>query len=94
MNRMVEDFRPLFEGIGKATIPPIHIYTKEGRRPVAQKQRTVAHQYMEPLKKHLAELLAEDVIDRSMPQDGCQMWSSLQRSTTQTEARRLEARSG
>ena len=76
LTRMLEDCRSLFQGIGKATIPPIrHIYTKEGRSPVAQKQRPVAHQYLEPLKKHLEEILAEDVIegpfDQNMLQVGC-----------------------
>ena len=76
MTRLLEDFNPLFDGIGKAGIPPIHIYTKEGRAPVAQKQRTVAHQYLEPLKKHLEELLKEDVIEGPLGSEHSTRWVS------------------
>ena len=57
----------LFQGIGKAKIDPIHIYTKNGREPVAQKQRLVARHYLEPLKQHLQELLEGDVIEGRLP---------------------------
>ena len=38
MESILDEFSPLFEGIGNAKVSPIHIYTKEGRQPVAQKQ--------------------------------------------------------
>ena len=56
----VED---LFSGIGKAKLVPIHIFTKEGRTPVAQKRQPVAHHFMQPLRDHLDELPARDVIE-------------------------------
>ena len=63
MEKMMTEYKELFEGIGKAKIDPIHIYTKKGRTPVAQKQQLVARHYLEPLKKHLEEFLEGDVIE-------------------------------
>ena len=53
MEKLSKEYDVLFQGIGKAKIDPIHIYTKKGREPVAQKQRPVARHYLEPLKQHL-----------------------------------------
>ena len=36
MEALDEEFQILFQGIGKAKIDPIHIYTKKGRKLVAQ----------------------------------------------------------
>ena len=53
MRKLQAENQKLFEGIGRANIPAIHIQTREGVKPVAQKQRTVAQHYIQPLKKHL-----------------------------------------
>ena len=76
MSKLLGEFKPLFEGIGKARIAPIHIYTKKGRKPVAQKQRTVAHHYLEPLRKHLDELLTGDVIEGPLGSEHASGWVS------------------
>ena len=71
-----EEFQSLFQGIGKAKIDPIHIYTKKGRKPVAQRQRPVAIHYMEPLRKHLDELLQNDVIEGPLGSEHATGWVS------------------
>ena len=76
MGKLQEENQKLFEGIGKANIPAIHIQTREGVRPVAQKQRTVAKHYLEPLKKHLDELLEADVIEGPLGSEHATGWVS------------------
>ena len=80
MEVLIKEYKMLFKGIGKAKIDPIHIYTKKGREPVAQRQRPVARHYLEPLKKHLEELLEGDVIEGPLGSEharaGSLMWSS------------------
>ena len=76
MDALKADFRSIFHGIGRANIDPIHIHVKEGVQPVAQKQRPVAHHYMEPLKRHLDELLAADVIEGPLGSEHATGWVS------------------
>ena len=57
MEKLVEKHKILFEGIGRVKVAPLHIYTKEGIKPVAQKLRPVVVHLKEPLRKHLEELL-------------------------------------
>ena len=76
MERLVREYKVLFKGIGKAKIAPIHIFTKKGREPVAQRQRPVARHYMEPLKKHLKELLDGDVIEGPLGSEHATGWVS------------------
>ena len=73
---MVEEYKDLFQGIGKVKLAPIHIFTKEGRTPVAQKQRQVAHHYMEPLRQHLQELQEGDVIEGPLGPEHATGWVS------------------
>ena len=76
MKKIEEEFKDLFTGIGKVQMEPIHIFIKEGVKTVAQKQRTVARHYMEPLKKHLEELKAEDVIEGPLGSKHATGWVS------------------
>ena len=76
MEGIAKEYQSLFEGIGKAKIKPIHIFTKRGRKPVAQRQRPVALNYMEPLKKHLDELLSNDVIEGPLGSEHATGWIS------------------
>ena len=76
MESLIKEYSMLFKGIGKAKIEPIHIYTKKGREPVAQRQRPVARHYMEPLKKHLEELLQGDVIEGPLGSEHATGWVS------------------
>ena len=74
--KLSKEYDVLFQEIGKAKIDPIHIYTKKGREPVAQKQRPVARHYLEPLKQHLQELLESDVIEGPLGSEHATGWVS------------------
>ena len=74
MQLLLEEYGDLFHGIGNAKIDPIHIYTKKGRKPIAQKQRPIARHYLEPLRKHLDELLAGDVIEGLLGSEHANGW--------------------
>ena len=64
MEEIKKKYSKLFrEGIGEAKVEPIHIYAKQGVRPVAQRQRPVPLHYMKPLKEHIDLLLKEGVIE-------------------------------
>ena len=76
MEVLVDGYPELFQGIGKAKVEPIHIFLKEGAVPQAQKARPVAHQYMEPLRKHLDELLKEGVIEGPLDSVDATDWVS------------------
>ena len=76
MEKLVEKHKKLFEGIGKVKVAPIHIYTKEGIKPIAQKLRPVAVHLKEPLRKHLEELLKYDVIEGPLESKDATGWVS------------------
>ena len=76
LEELVQEFKELFQGIGKINLPPIHIHTREGMRPIAQKQRQVAHHYLAPLKQHLQELLEGDVIEGPLGSEKATGWMS------------------
>ena len=76
MEKLVEKHKKLFEGIAKEKVAPLHIYTKEGIKPVAQKLRPVAVHLKEPLRKHLEELLKYDVIEGPLESKDAMGWVS------------------
>ena len=76
MRELVEKHRKLFDGIGKVKVAPVHIYTREGAKPVAQKLRPVAVHLREPLRKHLEELLKYDVIKGPLESKDATGWVS------------------
>ena len=63
MEKLVEKYRKLLEGIGKVKMAQIHIYMRPGLKPVAQKLRPVAVYLKKPLKEHLEMLLRYDIIE-------------------------------
>ena len=76
MDALKAEFRPIFHGIGRAALDPIHIHAKAGVQPVAQKQRPVAQHFMEPLRRHLDELLDADVIEGPLGSEHATGWVS------------------
>ena len=76
MEALKAEFKPIFQGIGRTKLEPIHIYVKDDVKPVAQKQRPVAHHFMEPLKQHLSELLDGDVIEGPLGSEHATGWVS------------------
>ena len=61
MSKMLDQHPQLFQGIGEATLPPVHIHIKEGVPPVTQKLRPVPVSMMEPLKAKLDMYVEEGV---------------------------------
>ena len=57
MNKLAEEFKEVFEGIGKYKGPPVEIQVQEGVRPVVQPPRRIPLHYQEPLREHIQELL-------------------------------------
>ena len=76
MEKLSEEFKDLFEGVGEAKMDPIHIQVKEGTVPIAQKRRKVAYQYMDLLKKHLDELLEAGIIEGPLESADAADWVS------------------
>ena len=76
MKKLVEEHKKLYEGISKVKVVLLHIYTKEGIKPVAQKLRPVAVHLREPLRKHLEELLKYDVIEGPLESKDATGWVS------------------
>ena len=76
MNRVVEEFKPLFEGIGRYKGPPVQIQVKPDARPVIQPPRRIPLHYRQPLEDHLAELLEQDVIEGPLQEEERGTWIS------------------
>ena len=77
LNKLVDRYPGVFSGIGRIKLDPIHIHRKEGgRSPVAQKLRPVALHLMEPLKKHLDELVEGGVIEGPLGSEYATGWVS------------------
>ena len=62
MEKVAEDFKEVFQGIGKYKGPPVEIQVKEVVRPVVQPPRRIPLHYQEPLREHIQELLEAGVI--------------------------------
>ena len=77
IKQIVDKYPAVFSGIGKVKLKPIHIHLKENNKtPVAQKLRPVALHLMEPLRKHLEELVAGDVIEGPLDSEFAVGWVS------------------
>ena len=77
LNKLVDKYPEVFSGIGRVKLDPIHIHRKEGgRSPVAQKLRPVALHLMEPLRKHLDELVQGGVIEGPLGSEYATGWVS------------------
>ena len=74
MTKLLEEFPQIFEGIGLAKAPPIHIHVKEGVRPVTQKLRPVPVSMMEPLREKLDLYVKEGVIEGPLGADEATGW--------------------
>ena len=62
MEKVAEEFKEVFEGIGKYKGPPVELQVQEGVRPVVQAPGRIPLHYQEPLKEHIQELLDAGVI--------------------------------
>ena len=74
MKQIVEDHRPVFQGMGRAKVPPIHIQVKEDARPITQPKRPIPLQLREATLRKLKELKENDLIEGPLPPRECKGW--------------------
>ena len=74
LEKIIEGYTSVFEGIGRAKMKPIHIFLKEGVVPVQQKQRPVAFHYKDRLKEHINELSKAGVIEGPLESKDATGW--------------------
>ena len=53
---LVEKYKSVFKGLGRAKVEPVHIEVDPSVKPVQQKRRTVAFKYQEKFRRHIQEL--------------------------------------
>ena len=73
---IVERYKSVFQGIGRASVAPIHIYTKPNSKPRQQKQRPVALHFKERMEDHVKELVAGGVVDGPLDSKDATGWIS------------------
>ena len=76
MEKVVKDYKELFEGIGKYKGPPVKIQVKERVRPVVQPPRRIPLHYQDPLEKHIQELLEAGVSEGPLQHEEEGTWVS------------------
>ena len=76
MDRIIQDHKELFEGVGKYNGEPVRIQLEENVKPVIQPPRRIPLHYVQPLNDHLEELLKEDVIEGPINQEEQGTWIS------------------
>ena len=76
MERVVKNFKPLFEGIGKYKGQPVPIQMREDVSPVIQPVRKIPLHYIYPLDNHITELLQQDVIEGPLIKEEPGTWMS------------------
>ena len=74
MEIIKEQFADIFEGIGEAKVPPIHVYIDKNAKPIAQKQRPIPINMMEPLKQKLDEFVAAGIIEGPLDSEHARGW--------------------
>ena len=74
MADIVKEHQAVFQGMGRAKVPPIHIQMKEGARPIMQGKRQIPIQLREATLKKLQELKANDLIEGPLPTKECTGW--------------------
>ena len=76
MEKVAEEFKEVFEGIGKYKGPPVELQVQEGVRPVVQAPGRIPLHYQEPLKEHIQELLDAGVIEGPLQHEEEGTWVS------------------
>ena len=74
LEKILDGYTSVFEGIGRAKMKPIHIFLKEDVVPVQQKQRPVALHYKDRLKEHIDELAKAGVIEGPLESKDATGW--------------------
>ena len=76
MAKLVNEFKDIFEGVGKYEGPEVVIQLKENVKPVIQPARRIPLHYVKPLEDHLAELAKEDVVEGPLVEEEEGTWIS------------------
>ena len=74
MEEIVEDNKEVFQGMGRAKVPPIHIQVKDNAVPITQGKRPIPLQLREATLKKLKELKDHDLIEGPLPTSECTGW--------------------
>ena len=74
MARIVDEYKQVFEGMGRAKVDPIDIKMKPGAVPITQGRCEIPIQYRKPLEKKLKELLENDLIEGPLPANRVKGW--------------------
>ena len=76
MRKLMEQYDSLFQGLGNATVEPVHIEVDASVKPVQQKQRPIALQYKQLFKQHIEELQREGVVSEPLNSNSARGWIS------------------
>ena len=76
MAGIVAKYPAVFDGLGRAKVNPIHIEVDPEVKPIQQKQRQIALQYVEKFKDHLEELEQAGVITGPLGPEYAKGWVS------------------
>ena len=76
MNKIVNEHKDVFGGIGQYKGDPVQIQMAEDIKPVIQAPRRIPLHYMEPLKQHLEEMVLNDVIEGPLKEEEKGSWIS------------------
>ena len=76
MEKIKEEFKGIFGGVGKYKGDPVRIQMDERVKPIIQPPRKIPLHYVKPLEDHLEELLKEDVIEGPLQQEEPGTWIS------------------
>ena len=74
MKEITEEHKAVFQGMGRAKVPPIHIQLKEDARPITQPKRRIPIQLRDATLKKLKELKDNDLIEGPLPPHECKGW--------------------
>ena len=76
MDKVAEDHKEVFQGIGRYKGEPLKIQVKDGARPVIQPPRRIPLHLKQPLKDHLAELVEQGVVEGPLAEEEEGTWVS------------------
>ena len=74
MEEIINDNKEIFQGMGRAKVPPIHIQVKDNAVPITQGKRPIPLQLREATLKKLKELKDHDLIEGPLPTSECTGW--------------------
>ena len=74
MQKIAEDNKQVFEGMGRADTEPIHIQIRDDAEPVRQGRRQIPHQLKEAAQEKLRYMLENDLIEGPLLPEECKGW--------------------